>query len=114
VSRPLRWALRRIRFINTLAGTMRRNRRVLLALGLGLGLATTMIAGACGSDGGGGDSASGSGSAPDVHSMLLDGTGGPTVTWPLSASLEVFSIARHLSLRVTRRTTRQHCSNSEK
>jgi hypothetical protein len=91
---------------------MRRNRRVLLALGLGL--ATTMIAGACGSDGGGGDSASGSGSAPDVHSMLLDGTGGPTVTWPLSASLEVFSIARHLSLRVTRRTTRQHCSNSEK
>jgi hypothetical protein len=46
--------------------------------------------------------------------MLLDGTGGPTVTWPLSASLEVFSIARHLSLRVTRRTTRQHCSNSEK
>jgi hypothetical protein len=114
VSRPLRRALRRIRFINTLAGTMRRNRRVLLALGLGLGLATTMIAGACGSDGGGGDSASGSGSAPDVHSMLLDGTGGPTVTWPLSASLEVFSIARHLSLRVTRRTTRQHCSNSEK
>ena len=114
MSRPLRRALRRIRFINTLAGTMRRNRRVLLALGLGLGLATTMIAGACGSDGGGGDSASGSGSAPDVHSMLLDGTGGPTVTWPLSASLEVFSIARHLSLRVTRRTTRQHCSNSEK